>query len=142
MKPGTVLGMLLLASCTATFAGTTDVPNAAKIKADQLCEAVSGDAATEATVSTSAGADLGKPDFNPHPAEILGGGNCPNDNTCSCGVPTFNPEDPACVPGIDLGLTHCRSLHCPDGQTVHYRVCPCTATGCSTTWSALFCTTP
>jgi len=145
MKPRLVLGVFVLAISTAALASTTNVTHSEKLKADQFCEISSSDAATEASAST-ASADLadvkGWAKIDPTQPTVNDGSNCPNENTCSCGVPTINPDDPACIPGVDLGLTHCRSLHCPEGQTVHLRTCPCTATGCSATWSALFCAAP
>ena len=140
MKSRFAWAVMLLMSCTAAVAATPntqDAKNLAGLKVDQICDASAAESASGVTLVKGAA----KPDFDPsQPAELNGGGSCPNEDSCSCGVQSFNIDDPACVPGVDLGLTHCRSLHCPSGQTVHLRVCPCE--GCGDTWSALFCAVP
>jgi hypothetical protein len=145
MKPVLVLGALLLASCTATFAETTKAQDGAtKVQAEPSCEPTSVQASTQATEQTvliaSAALHGAKPEDPISPEkDVL----CPGSNTCTeCGVPSFNFDDPGCVPGTDMGLTSCGHLTCFGGQTIHHRVCPCVATGCTQTWSTSYCAEP
>jgi hypothetical protein len=148
MKALRVLGVLAFTGCTAAFAGTPNVAKKAPLNVDQFCDAASADAAPQ-FVEIASAAIVGSKDklqkIDPNPPVVNdGGGQCPQENQCSCGAPQFDFNDPACSPGVDLGTTHCRSLHCDAGQTVHYRVCPCSSAGCNpvVTWSALFCAAP
>lgn len=146
MKSRFAVGLVLAASCTVALAATPSVENEARLKGEQFCNAASGAAATEAAVSSASGAaivgDRGKPSIDPNQPVVQDGGSCPFEDSCSCGVQVINFDDPACIPGVDLGITHCHSLHCPSGQTVHMRTCPCEASGCVDTWSTLFCAAP
>lgn len=144
MRPRFVLGALLIASCTVAFAETTKPQDAPKVQAEPSCEATSSEAPTTATdpvvLIASAALRGAKPGDPVEPEkDVL----CPGSNTCTeCGVPQFNFNDPGCVPGTDTGLTSCGHLTCFDGQTIHHRVCPCVATGCTQTWSANYCAEP
>jgi len=62
---------------------------------------------------------------------------CPQAQTCSCGIPSVNFEDERCVPGINTGQTDCETLHCPPGQTIYVKTCPCA--GCGASWSTYSC---
>jgi len=93
------------------------------------------------TVPFPPGYDPPNPDYRPTLYQISGFGcaSCPTTNSCSCGTPTFDFGDTACVPGTDTGMSGCGTLICPAGQHVFHRSCPCS--GCGSTWSANYCAT-
>ena len=127
-----------LAVLPAMGAGTD---SGVSVPKDFLTSAACGDF-TPATVAL-AGDDLpaapASSDFSPRPRlpQVAPMDNCPDRDSCSCGIAVFDLEDPGCITGVNLGVDHCGSFHCPDGQTVFFRTCPCE--GCAATWNAIYC---
>ena len=98
----------ILLSIAFALAATQAIEEPPWVKVATFCAAPADDGSV--LIASNLAPARGTP--KPGTDDPSGGGGpfCPyQENTCACGVPQIDFNDPACTPGVDTGLDSCRN---------------------------------